>query len=202
MRRSTDVISVKFLNQVSSGMCKVGTMTEVKTLVKSRMDKSPTPVKYHKVFKLSFFVGAVGSDYEKLVNNRLMISGESANFEAAASSMSAPFPASENNVMRMGLKDHDKKYVRIYFNVSPNKYNETFYINERGDVLQISDADFEAYFPVKNSSEKQSDHGLDKDLHVIVREFKAENILYFQSGSHVWNNLSDKFLKLFNLENV
>ena len=203
LKRSEDTISVDVLNQIPSArMCKVGSVTEVKTLAKSRIDKSPTPAKYQGVRKVSFFVGTVGNNYQDLVNNRLIISGNDAGFVADASSVSAPFPASKNGIMRMGLKNPDQKYIRIYFNVSPNNYNETIYIDADGNVLDIPQADMEAYFPAKSDSKKQEEHGLEKDIQVQVREFKQESIAYFQCGEVIWNNLGESFLNLFNLENV
>jgi hypothetical protein len=183
-------------------MVKVGSITDVKTTVKSRKDNSPTPAIYQNVKKLSFFVCSVGNEYQPLVERRIVSSGGVGGFVASESSVSAPFPLSENGIMRQGIKDEKKKYIRVYFNIAPNDYNETIYLGADGKVLNIPAQDWDAYFPVKSESKKQASHGVKKENEVVVRDFKQESIVYFQSGDIVWNNLGDQFLKLFNLENV
>lgn len=201
LKRSNDKISVNFLNTISgSRMCKIGSVTVVTVLAKSRIDKSPTPEKFKNLKKVSFFIGSIANDYESGINKRLAMIGADPSFISDVSSVSAPFPASTNGIMRMGISNQDQKYVRIYLNVAPNNYCESVYVDEDNKIVNLTHEDLEAFFPKKSESKKQSEHGLDKDLHYQVREFKSENIIYFQCGDKIWNNLGPLFLKIFNLE--
>ena len=203
LKRSKDIISVNFLNKINgTKMCKVGSVTEVRLLKKSRIDKSPVPSKFDGLMKLSFFVASVGHNYETTVQNRVNKFGTGEGYLVQQSTVSNAFDKSKNGIMRVGLKSNDQFYVRLFFNTSPNKYSETIYINKSGKVIVPAKEEIEAYFPIQSDNKKQSDHGLDCNSYVNVREFKAENILYFQCGDFTWNNLGDSFLKLFNLEYV
>jgi len=201
IKRSSEIIGLNFLNKISgTKMCKVGASTEVKLLKKSRLDGRPVPDKFNGLKKLSFFVASVGHDYGKLVNNRVNNFGTGEGYFVQPSTVSNHLDESKNGIMRVGIKDTKKFYVRLFFNTSPNNYNESVYINETGEVINPTNKEIEEFFPIKSDVKKQSDHGLDELTYVNVREFKAENIIYFQCGNQIWNNIGDTFLKLFNLE--
>lgn len=201
-KRSSDQINVDFLNRLAKGMCKVGSVTEVKILKKSRFDGSPVPAKFSDLKKVSFFVASVGHDYSNIVQNRVDKFGSGSDYNVEQSTVSVPFNQSLNGVMRSGIKDDNQKYIRLFFNTSPNAYNETKYVNGSGEVIVPSQYEIDAFFPKKTDVQKQIEHGLDKGTFITLREFKCENIIYFQSGQNVWNNLNDSFLKLFKLTNA
>lgn len=196
-----DKISVDKLNCVygKSLMAKVGSVTDLKLLKKSRLDGRPCPDKFLGLKKVSFFVATVGNNYEDAINNRLKKHGLENNFVANKSSVSAPFPMSSNGIMRQGIKDENQKYLRLYFQVGPNKSTESYYVDADGNVIDVSKKDQEEFFDKKYVSKKQENAGLQKEDQVMIRDFKVESIVYFQCGDVLFNNLGKDFLKICDL---
>lgn len=169
---------------------------------KSRLDKSPRPTWAEGLISLTRYIVRVGNNYQTGINNHLAKTGFAPVFVADQSNVSEPIPDFPNEVLRQGVRDNSKLYVRVYTDASLKNHTETFYINALGqDVTSMVDAAFkEAFFPIPSGSVKQAEHGVSKE--VQPRDYKAENILYISTGDCLFNGLSKSIMDLFNLELV
>lgn len=169
---------------------------------KSRLDKTPRPEWAEGLISLTRYVVRVGNDYGKWINNHLAQTGFAPVFEADKSNVSEPIPDFPNEILRQGVHDKSKLYVRLYPDSTLKNHTEVFYINAKGeDVTSKVDASFkEAFFPIPSGSVKQAEHGVSKE--VQPRDYKAENILYIATGECVFNDLNKSIMGLFNLELV
>jgi len=168
---------------------------------KSRADKSLPPEWSEGLICLTrsaVHIKPKAGSYGNAINNHLDKTGMTPDFKAEESKVSRPITDFPNEVLREGQKDQEKLYVRIYVDVMPSKV-EAYYVNGKGeDVTHKVTKEFkENFFPKKYGSQKQAEHGVSKELK--PREYKAENILYFQRGEIVFNNLSQDLMTKFNL---
>lgn len=189
------------INAISThGMARIIAASTVRVTKKSRSDKSPAPEWMDGLTRVAMFTANVGHDYQTAVRNQVEKSGmDPQNFQAEASNVSENDPDSTNGIIRQGLKDPNQKYVRVYVDMGPNKVYEERYYNAAGeDVTDKIDEQVRAdFFPKKYGSEKQMLAGAAKE--VKPREYKAENILYFQMGGAIYNVLSKKIKEAFEL---
>lgn len=195
-------LTVSILNEIDThGFVRFIAATDVKLTVKARSDKRPLPEHLRGLKKVVNTTASLKHDYEDAVNNRLEKNGLERSFEAEESSVSNPDPQSLNGILRMGKRDESQKYLRLFFFSKHVAYEEK-YINEKGEIVVPTAEEKEDFFPVKSESKKQLDHGLESEQQVVIREYKIENILYFQKGQVVFNKLSNKIMNIFNLEYV
>ena len=168
---------------------------------KARSDKSPLPTWAEGLISLTRSVVNVNHVYEKSVKNQVTKNGHNPdNFQVEESKVSRPIEGWPNTILREGHSDTEKLYVRVFIDMGIKTSVETYYINGKGrDVTDLVDDKFkEDFFPKKYGSEKQMLAGSAKE--VKPREYKADNIMYFQRGEHVYNGLSQDLYDLFNLE--
>jgi len=168
---------------------------------KSRADKSPPPEWSKGLISLTrstVHIKPKAGSYGSAINNHLAKNEMNPNFVAEESKISRPIEDFPNEVLREGVKDADKLYVRIYIDVMPSKV-EMYYLNDKNeDVTHLVTKDFKDNFlPKKSGSQKQAEHGVSKELK--PREYKAQNIIYFQRGEVIFNNLSQDLMEKFNL---
>lgn len=169
---------------------------------KSRLDKSPRPDWAEGLISLTRYIVRVGNNYPTTINNQLAKTGFAPVFVADKSNVSEPIPDFPNEILRQGVHDSSKLYVRLYPDNDLKNHTEVFYINAKGeDVTSKVDASFkEAFFPIPSGSVKQAEHGVSKE--VMPRDYKAENILYIATGNCLFNGLNKSIMDLFNLELV
>lgn len=194
------------LKQVNShGLASLIAKSDVGTRLtkKARSDNSKIlPEWCEGLYSISRTVVNVNHDYSKAVNNQIKKSGHEPEFQADESSISIPiedFPAS---ILRQGRTNPDQLYVRVFTDMTVKVKMEIYYFNGLGEnVTDRITEEFKAdYFPKESSSVKQILHGAEKE--VKPREYKIENVLYFQKGDVVYNGLLPEHYELFNLENV
>jgi uncharacterized protein YukJ len=167
---------------------------------KSRADKSPRPDFLDGLVRYTMSVVSLKHDYNKAVINQISkAGGNPADWNPEESTVSQPDPLCPNGIIRMGLKDTDKKYMRVFVGMSANKSYDEVYINAKGENVThlITEEIKENFFPLKYGSEKQLLAGSQKE--VIPREYKAENVLYIQKGNTVFNVLTQDIMDLFGL---
>jgi hypothetical protein len=200
--RTEDLRAV--LNGVDShGMARVIAKSDLdkRLTKKSRADKSPRPDWMVGLYRVSMFTANVMHDYNQAVKNQVEKSGSDPNnFQAEASKISEPDPDSPNGIVRQSLRDPNQKYVRVFVGMGPEGSYSECYINGNGEDVtkKITDEIKANFFPVKSGSEKQMLAGSEKE--VKPREYKAENVIYFQKGDSVYNTLSDQIKETFGLE--
>lgn len=170
---------------------------------KSRADKSLPPEWSQGLICLTRSVVSVNHTYEKAVQNQIAKNGfDPKNFQVEASTVSNAVAGWPNTLLREGLKNVDQLYVRVFIEMGVKSSLETYYLNALGEnVTDKVTRDFrENFFPKEYGAEKQMLAGSGKEIK--PREYKAENIIYFQKGDVIFNALSKDLYKLFNLESV
>jgi hypothetical protein len=170
---------------------------------KSRADKTPRPDWLDGLQRYTMSVVSLKHDYTKAVTNQIVKGGgDPSQWETAESTVSQPDPSCPNGILRMGLKNTEQKYVRVFVGMTANKSYEEFYINGQGVNVtdRITKEIKDNFFPIKYGSENQLLAGAAKEI--MPREYKAENIHYIQKGAAVFNVLSKDLRELFGLELV
>ena len=165
--------------------------------------KTPPPAWSNGLYCLTRSIVNVNHVYEKAVKNQIVKNGlDPAAFEVEESKVSRPVDGWPNTLLREGLNDPDQLYVRVFIEMGIKTTLETFYFNGAGqDVTHLITDDFrENFMEKKYGSVKQMVAGAAKEIK--PREYKAENIIYFQKGSVVFNQLSNDLMTLFGLEAV
>jgi hypothetical protein len=194
---------IQTLNQVEvHGMATLVAASDIgeRLTKKSREDKTPRPDFLDGLVRYTMSVVSLKHDYNTAVVNQIKkAGGNPADWTPEESTVSQPDPLSVNGIVRMGLKNPEQKYVRIFVGMSANKSYEEVYINGRGENVThlITQEIKENFFPLKYGSEKQLLAGSEKE--VIPREYKAENVLYVQKGDVVFNVLTKEIMNLFSL---
>lgn len=194
---------ISTLNQVDlHGMATLIAASDIgeRLTKKSRADKSPRPAFLDGLVRYTMSVVSVHHDYNEGVKNQIKkAGGNPADWNPEESTVSQPDPLSTNGIVRMGLKNTEQKYVRIFVGMSANKSYEEVYINGKGENVThlITEEIRDNFFPIKYGSEKQLLAGSGKE--VIPREYKAENVLYLQKGQVVFNVLTKDIMDLFGL---
>ncbi len=167
---------------------------------KSRADKSPRPEFLEGLVRFTMSVVSLNHDYNKGVVNQIKKAGnDPAAWIPEESTVSQPDPLCPNGVVRMGIKNPEQKYVRVFVGMSPNKSYEEVYLNGKGENVThlITEEIRDNFFPLKYGSEKQLLAGSEKEI--IPREYKAENVFYIQKGDVVFNVLTKDIMDLFGL---
>lgn len=197
---------INALKQVNShGLASLIAKSDIGTRLtkKARSDKSILlPDWCNGLYSITRTVVNVNHDYSKAVNNQIKKAGHEPEFQADESSVSIPIEDFPNTILRQGRSNPDQLYVRVFVNLTVKAKVETYYFNGLGEnVTDRITEEFKAdYFPKESSSVKQILHGAEKEIK--SREYKIENILYFQKGNVVYNGLLPEHYELFNLEIV
>lgn len=196
---------VETLRQVQGhGLASIIAMSDIgeRLTKKSRETKETAPDWSRGLYSLTRTVVNIGHDYEKAVVNQLKKSEGDTSFKAEESKVSRPVLDFPNNLLREGVNNPDQLYLRVFVGMMERPKGETLYFNLHGEnVTALVDDSFkDNFFPLKYGSVKQAVHGSEKEI--MPRDYKLENILYFQHGAIVFNDLNESHYKLFNLENV
>jgi hypothetical protein len=200
-KRIADLIAT--MNQIDlHGMATLVAASDIgeRLTKKSRADKSPRPAFLEGLVRYTMSVVSLHHDYNKSVVNQInKVGGNPADWIPEESTVSQPDPLCPNGIIRMGLKDTDKKYFRIFVGMSANKSYEEVYLNGKGENVThlITEEIRDNFFPLKYGSEKQLLAGSEKEI--IPREYKAENVFYVQKGNVVFNVLTQDIMDLFGL---
>lgn len=196
---------IETLRQVNGhGLASIVAISDIgeRLTKKSRATKEPRPAWAEGLYGLTRTVVNVGHDYEKAVLNQLKKSEGDLSFKAEESTVSKPIEDFPNNLLREGIKNPNQLYLRVFVGMGAKTSIETFYFNLSGEnVTALVTDDFkDNYFPLKYGSVKQAVHGSEKEI--MPRDYKLDNILYFQYGKLIYNGLDHSHYKLFNLGNV
>jgi hypothetical protein len=196
---------IETLRQVTThGLASIIAKSDVGTRLtkKARSDKSELPQWSIGLYSISRTVVSVNHDYNKAVNNQIKKSGNDTDFQADESSVSIPIEDFPNSILRQGRSNPDQFYVRVFVDLTVKTKNEIYYFNSLGENVtdKVTEQFKDDFFPKVSGSTKQMLHGAEKE--VKPREYKIENILYFQKGNVVYNGLLPEHYELFNLENV
>ncbi len=196
---------IETIKQVTThGLASIIAKSDVGTRLtkKARSDKSELPIWSIGLYSITRTVVSVNHDYSKAVNNQIKKSGSDMEFDASESTVSVPVEDFPNSILRQGRTNPNQLYMRVFVDMGVKVKTETYYFNGIGENVsdKITEQFKDDFFPKESSSVKQLLHGAEKE--VKPKEYKLENILYFQKGSVVYNVLSKEHYELFNLEDV
>lgn len=196
---------IETIKQVTThGLASIIAKSDVGTRLtkKARSDKSELPEWSIRLYSITRTVVSVNHDYSKAVNNQIKKSGNDATFEASESTVSVPVEDFPNSILRQGRINPNQLYFRVFVDLTVKTKVEVYYFNGLGENVtdKITEQFKDDFFPKVSGSTKQLLHGAEKE--VKPKEYKLENILYFQKGSVVYNALLPEHYELFNLENV
>lgn len=188
------------LSTVKAGKAKIISVTDGEDFIKKGSVKNPRPEHLNNIRKVTLQVVHVAYNYNDLVRRSLERSGvENVGevWEETPCRYSVKY--SKNGVVRSSLnEDSDTMYLRYY--LAKNNYKEELYVNDQDKVIEITKEDKELWFKCKSDSKKQVEAGVKNPI--SIRNLKLENLFYFQKGQAIYNRLSEKLMKLLNLEYV
>jgi len=144
------------------GMAIVG----IDALTDARAKKTGNP--FAKVEKLSRFVGFIGMDYERSVNRELETQGKEASFESKPLPWGEWMKCEDGKISRKIITHKGKLYFAATSNRkirSKRKANVQFY----ADGLPVEKEAVAAFLPVKKTSTRQSEAGLEEGAVQVER---------------------------------
>jgi hypothetical protein len=171
------------------GIASIAMKTDPKLLKKGRNSKLPLPDRFNGLKKVTYGTYPMGYEYfaeDKGVGKQLTASGSTPDaFQVEKAS--GMHKASDNGIVYESDKDSSQKYIRIYKQNGKLKANTRHvYMNSKGDIVNITQEDFQDYFPIVSAPKKQLEAGVDEDKVVLPLSPKAENITYLKKGDIVF----------------
>lgn len=151
--------------------------------------------------KISMSVINVGHDYNKMIKNQLTkIGGNPDDFNPEACRYSTRF--SDNGLVRQNTKDELAFYLRYFVGVNQNNYKsyEEYFVNAKGDVVEVTAETKAQWFNAKGGSVKQAIAGVEKE--VKPQNVRLDNLYYFQRGEEIFNRMTPEIMNLLDLEYV